>query len=547
MQLLKETEQNFKLLLLEVIKQLEDTQRTLMSPSKQLVEKVRTRDDYIDAMKNIIENKNISYVAGCEKIDKKTLHIMWAVNTIAHNLEHIADLAVNMADQSMFLTDTDFMKKYDCNSYFTVILEAVGIIYKALFSGNINLALKICKTEYKLDAMYANEIRHIINEMRFSRDAGNLITAVFVFQCAERIGDSILNIGEAVISSVMGEKMKIHQFQALEDSLSTEEEKQRISEFTLESAGETRSGSTIRKVYEPGNDPAASKCVVFKEGKTAKLSGEKENIEKWEKIMPGLPPKIFGFQVNGKNASIILEYLNGKNMKDVVINEKPAYIKEAHSLIFTTLENLWSSTKRKKPARAAYLEQLTSRLDDVYKAHPDFALEGKSIGRVELPSLEEMLKRGFSIEKKLEAPFSVFMHGDFNIDNIIYNARERRINFIDLHRSAYGDYVQDVSVYIISNFRMPFFDANIRKKLNGVIIEFYNFASAFARKNNDKTFEARLAFGLARSFLTSTRFEFNSDFAKVMYLRAMYLMEKIITHDEKAWEDFRIHEDIFIY
>jgi phosphate uptake regulator len=543
----KAVEENFKLMVIEVTKQLEDTIKLLGAYSKQLAEKVRTRDDYIDTMKNIIENKNFSYVAGADKVDKKTLHNMWAVNTIVHNLENVADLAVNIADQAGYFTEFDYIKRYDYNEYLKKILDALALVPKALFSASINQALKICSAEFEIDALYAKDLKHIIEEMRFSRDAGNLVTSIFVLQCAERMGDSVLNIGEAIISLVMGERMKIRQFQALANTLSTDEEKQRISEFSLESVGETRSGSTIRKVYEPGRDQALSKWVVFKEGLTQKLAKEKENIELWEKISPGLPPKIFGYQANGRTASIILEYLSGRNMKDVAVNEKSAAVKEAMALVKETLDGVWTTTLKKQPAKAMYMEQLALRIGDVYRMHPDFMRRESRIGGLEVPSFEEMLKSALLIEKKLEAPFSIFIHGDFNIDNIIYNAEGKKVNFIDLHRSSYSDYVQDVSVFIVSNFRMPFFEASIRRKLNWIINDFYSFASAFAKKNNDTTFDARLAFGLIRSFVSSTRFEFNREFAKMMYLRSVYLTEKILAHGVRPWDEFSVQKDIFIY
>ncbi|MGD0566302.1 MAG: PhoU domain-containing protein [Candidatus Goldiibacteriota bacterium] len=547
MEFVKAVEENFKLMVLEVTKQLEDTVRLLGAYSKQLAEKVRSRDDYIDTMKNIVENKNFSFVAGVEKVDKKTLHNMWAVNTIVHNLEHVADLAVNIADQSGYFSEEDYIKRYDYGEYFKKILDSIALVPKALFTSSINQALKICRAEYELDALYAADLKHIIEEMRFSRDAGNLVTAMFILQCAERMGDSVLNIGEAIISLVMGERMKIHQFQALENTLSTAEEKQRISEFSLESVGDTRSGSTIRKVYEPGKDPSSSRWVVFKEGLTSKLSKEKENMEAWEKIAPGLPPGIFGYQANGRTASIILEYLSGKNMKDVVINEKSGNVKEAMAIVKATLEKVWNATLKKQPVKAMYMEQLASRIGDVYRVHPDFMHRESRIGGLEVASFEDMLKTLTLTEKKIEAPFSTFIHGDFNIDNIIYNAAEKRINFIDLHRSSYNDYVQDVSVFIVSNFRMPIFEQSIRRKLNNIINDFYSFAADFARSKNDSTFDARLAFGLIRSFVTSTRFEFNREFAKMMYLRSVYLTEKILAHGNRPWEEFSVQKDIFIY
>jgi phosphate uptake regulator/tRNA A-37 threonylcarbamoyl transferase component Bud32 len=547
METLKAIEQNFKLMILEVTKQLEDTVKLLESPSKSLADKVRVRDDYIDNMKNIIENKNSSYVSSKQGIDKKTLNNVWALNTVAHNLEHIADLAVNIADQTGYFTDPGCIKRYDYQKFFKRILDSLAMTHKALFTGNINQALKICRAEFEIDGLYADELKHVINELKFSRDAGNLITVIFIFQCAERIGDSLLNIGEAIISSVMGERMKIHQYQALEDTITDEEEKNRVSEFSLESVGETRSGSLIRKVYEPGRDGASAKWVVFKEGKPSKLEKEKENIEAWEKIQPGLPPKVFGYQVNGRSASIMLQYLSGSNMKDVVINEKQAVLKDGMGLLTSTLDKMWSKTMKKQPVRAGYLDQLAVRMEDVFIAHPEFMVHEHKIGGLELPSFEQMVKKAGAIDRTLEAPFSIFIHGDFNVDNIIFNREENRINFIDLHRSSHNDYVQDVSVFIVSNFRMPFFEPSIRRRLNSVINDFFQFASGFARRNNDATFEARLAMGLIRSFITSTRFEFNQDFANVMFLRAVYLIEKVMAHEGKPWEEFELHREILTY
>ncbi len=547
MEFIKAIEQNFKFMTLEVTKQLEDTMKLLESPSKALADKIRSRDDYIDNMKSIIENKNSSYVAACQNLDKKTLNNVWALNTIAHNLEHIADLAVNITDQTQYFSDPGSMKRYDYHSFFKKIFDALAITPRAFLTGSISHALKICNAEHEMDLLYAIELKNVINELKFSRDAGNLITVIFIFQFAERIGDSLLNIGEAVISSVMGEKMKIHQYQALEETITDEDEKSRVSEFSLESVGETRSGSLIRKVYEPGNEASASKWVVFKEGNKVKLEKEKENVEAWEKIFPGLPPKIFGYQANGKSASIIFEYLNGSNMKDVVINEKNPAVREALGLTAATLDMAWTRTMKKQPVHAGYLDQLASRIGDVFTAHPDFMMHENKIGGLELPSFDQMIKKAGAIEKKMEAPFTVFIHGDFNVDNIIFNREERRINFIDLYRSSYNDYVQDVSVFIVSNFRMPFFEPAIRRRLNSVIHDFLGFASDFAKRNGDVTFEARLAMGLIRSFITSTRFEFNQEFAKLMYLRALYLIEKVISHDGKPWEDFEVHRDVLIY
>ena len=130
----------------------------------------------------------------------------------------------------------------------------------------------------------------------------------------------------------------------------------------------------------------------------------------------------------------------------------------------------------------------------------------------------------------LEAPFSVFIHGDFNINNIVYNHEEQRINYIDLHRSADSDYIQDVSVFLVSNFRLPLFGQEARERIEHVIADFLKFARAFGARHGDATFEARLGLGLARSLITSTRFELNKRFARDMFQRGTYLLGKILAH-----------------
>jgi aminoglycoside phosphotransferase (APT) family kinase protein len=164
-----------------------------------------------------------------------------------------------------------------------------------------------------------------------------------------------------------------------------------------------------------------------------------------------------------------------------------------------------------------------------------------------VPSFGTLLKRAHHLEAGIRAPFSVYIHGDFNVDNIIYDPLEKKINFIDLHRSRYMDYVQDVSVFMVSNYRLQIFDAPLRRRIMVVTQDFYRFAAAFARKSGDRTFELRLALGLARSFATSTRFILDKSLARAMFLRARYLLELVLAADLKDPASFRVPvEEVFI-
>ena len=50
-------------------------------------------------------------------------------------------------------------------------------------------------------------------------------------------------------------------------------------------------------------------------------------------------------------------------------------------------------------------------------------------------------------------------------------------------------------------------------------------AAKFARAQGDKSFEYRLALGLARSFASSTRFVFDKSHARRMLVRARFLLD----------------------
>ena len=107
--------------------------------------------------------------------------------------------------------------------------------------------------------------------------------------------------------------------------------------------------------------------------------------------------------------------------------------------------------------------------------------------------------------------------------------------------------MQDVSVFMVSNYRLQILDAPLRRRILGVAQDFYGFARRFARKAGDDTFELRLALGLARSFATSTRFILDQSLAQAMFLRARHLIELVLASDPKRAGGFRVPvKEIFV-
>ena len=74
-----------------------------------------------------------------------------------------------------------------------------------------------------------------------------------------------------------------------------------------------------------------------------------------------------------------------------------------------------------------------------------------------------------------------------------------------------------------------------------------DFAREFAREQGDETFEARLALGLVRSFISSTRFDIRRTFAEEMLRRATYLLESLAGVEDGDYASFRPPRDVLIY
>jgi hypothetical protein len=75
----------------------------------------------------------------------------------------------------------------------------------------------------------------------------------------------------------------------------------------------------------------------------------------------------------------------------------------------------------------------------------------------------------------------------------------------------------------------------------------YRFARGYAKQAKDEGFEMRLALGLIRSFVTSTRFILDKSLSRAMFYRALYLMEQLLVANSKSKRRFKVPiEEIFI-
>jgi phosphate uptake regulator len=525
--------ENFKFLALEVTKLLEDTRRLLADPRDDVMKKIAPRDDYVDNLKSMIENKCFRLLTN-EELDEGTINLLRAINVATNNLERIADFGVNIVGQLRYLGDYEILHRYDHAPFFETIFGSLAVVEDALFRRDMSLALGICRAEVEIDELYATVFGQIMADLRGGDRPEDFVTTLFIYRYLERAGDSLLNIGEAAIFATVGEKLKVSEFQALEESLAQADVEFDVSELDYHGIWETRSGSRIGMVH---SHDAGQRSVVFKEGRTKKVLEEKLALERWEQLEPGLPPRLFGYHDHGEKASLLLEYLQGHTFQRLMLDTDGRTCSSAYVLMVETIGRVWDRTLERKRCKPNFMRQIASRLPDVFKVHPGFRTPDAHVGALEIPGFEALLREARALDAELVAPFKVLIHGDFNTDDIIINLATRRVHLIDLHRSRPFDYVQDVSVFIVSNFRLKIFDAGPRRRLDQVTREFYEFARQFAQDHGDSSFDARLALGLARSLLTSTRFEMDRVFSRTMMLRARYLLERLLAHRSAAQAD----------
>jgi len=533
-------EENLRFLIAEVENQAQAIKTFLAAPSRDLYEGITSKDDYIDNLKTVIENKCFSKIH-TESLAKTEINKIRSIQTIGVNLERIADFCVNIVQQMGYLDDYKILRQYEYEPAFKQIQQSLAQILSVFHNADLAGALSICKTEYALDEIYKVNFDRIMGELRAGDDAQRLITILFIFRYLERIGDSLLNVGEALIFNILGERIKIEQFEALQSTLSKSGFKESVGEIDFQSIWGTRSGCRIGRVGQNDGTPMPdAQGSIFKEGTRKKIAGEKANLERWQAIFPGLTAQVYGYNEDGSNASLLVEFLPGCTLDECILTTEAEVLQNALFLLKQTVMEVWEATRLDQAVQTNYIGQIDSRWEGILRLHPNFCRNRCQIGDKTIVSTQTLLEQCRSIESEIQAPLTVLIHGDFNVNNVVYNNQAQRIHFIDLHRSRDFDYIQDVSVFLVSNFRIPVFESKFRGRIHWIMAEFLQQAAEFAGRHQDRTFAVRMALALARSFYTSTRFELNYQFAKEMFLRAHLLMEKIIHHQGRPWEEFQL-------
>lgn len=525
----KSIHENLHFLISEVESQLSNLGLYFDTYSVTVAKRILDRSGYTYNLKSSIHGSCLGLMMRKPKAAGET-GILRTVETIATDLDRIAELCRDCIQQVGYLKKRKHLPSKLYIALLQRIHSGVQMIVPTIDKSDTRLALKIGRIEHKLDGAYKKLLKKHISDLkkRPRKQTEDLVTGLFIAHSIEQMGDVLLSISEAIISANLGQSLSTDRYHTLQASIAQLNGRDNVSDPVLEAVAQTRSGSGISGLST--TDHKGDACLaIFKDGQKQKMRDERDGVENWHEIFPGLAPKILSYHKQGQSAALLIEHLAGLTFEQIVLHEPPKLLRQSMKQLQKTLYSIWSETQTDKPVAADYMGQLRKRLDDIYTLHPQFrGGDSRICGRRE-PSFDTLLQQAQEYERSLQAPFSVYIHGDFNVDNIIYDPLEKRINFIDLHRSTYMDYVQDVSVFMVSNYRLRVEEPMLRQRILDQSTRLYRFAASYAATTGDHSFELRLALGLARSFATSTRFVLDKTLSRAMWLRARFLLQQVLT------------------
>jgi aminoglycoside phosphotransferase (APT) family kinase protein len=541
----KTNRDNLHFLIAEVGSQISTLQEYFETSSATAAQRILDRGGYAFNLKMRIHNSCMELM-GKGKDSNADTSSLRALESIASDLDQMTEYCRNCVVEMDKACETKCFRTRDFESILKRIIKGIGRIERAISRSDTQLALKIGQIKPGLDISYLKIQKKYTTRLRHKKHTESLVSGLLVAHHIQQMGDALLDISQSIISANLGQAMNIDRYHSLRASVEQLDSEEKFSDIVVEQIAETRSGSAISAISAADKDDN-SQMAIFKDGIKRKLREEREGLDSWHEIFPGLAPRVLSYHKRGQSAALLIEHLAGLTFEQILLRESRPLLKETLGELSATLVSVWKETKSKKTVSAQYMTQLSKRLDDVYSIHPEFRRMKARICGHAVPAFDTLLNRAKSFESRVSAPFSVYIHGDFNVDNIIYDPVEKKINFIDLHRSRYMDYVQDVSVFMVSMYRLQVLDPPIRRRILDMALDFYDFSASYAKRSKDDTFELRLALGLARSFATSTRFILDKSLARTMFLRARYLIERALEADPKHPESFKVPvKEIFV-
>lgn len=458
-----------------------------------LADLVVERDDVLDNL-NIAVEERAAAAIGAAGPEEERRWLRAAVK-VATNLERTGDAAAHIAKR-VHLAGRDGRAPvpFAFPRLESLAVIAVDEAMRGFLERDLDMARQACEREPELDAEYVAQLRPLEAAMAAdARAAGSYLDVYVVMKYLEKIGDYSLNIGEQALFVITGKRLKFSQLRTLDvfGPMAGTNEFQRFWDGI--------SGAVVARV---GGEQDTQ--VVFKEGSERKIHEEADRLAEWEGIAPGLTPAVFGTTSAHGRMALVREFIAGDLFADLLLSPERSVDRkvELAERLAALLASIWERTIRHERPADDHVAQIEQRLEDVFALHPALrAVADAQTGGY--PSLRVMLEAARERAERVAPAYSVWVHGDLNVNNIVVSPSGLR--FIDVHRSHFGDLLQDVGVLLVSLERTPNVPAAIRSHLDRVGSILEGAARSFAERQGDAGLDERLAVSRARSLITSCR------------------------------------------
>jgi phosphate transport system protein len=183
--------------------------RALLDRDTAMAEEVIRRDDEVDRMENLIDEKTLELIAKMQPA-ATDLRFVATIMKITPELERIADLAQDVCERVIELNREPQMKPIVQMPQ--LAQSAQQMVRKALDSfvrGDAALAREVIKQDDVVDQLTEDSFRALLTYMMENpRNLGSAIRLTFIGKYFERMADGATNICEMVVYLVSGKMIK---------------------------------------------------------------------------------------------------------------------------------------------------------------------------------------------------------------------------------------------------------------------------------------------------------------------------------------------------
>jgi len=183
--------------------------RALIERDEVLTESVFDKDKEIDLLEIEID-KDCERIMATQQPTAGDMRFLVAAMKINTDLERIGDSAVNIAEAVRVLNELTPLKPYiDISKMSEVARKMLRDSLTAYVDGNTQMAMKVCRTDDEVDALFEQLFRELLTYMIEKPDnITRCLQLLFVASNLERVADHATNIGEDVVFMIEGRDIR---------------------------------------------------------------------------------------------------------------------------------------------------------------------------------------------------------------------------------------------------------------------------------------------------------------------------------------------------